>query len=76
MKLYLSKLQKFILSKSLENINNENLDIDCDAIEKFTPFNSNKEKKFDLINSSIDDLLEIKKSSESTTNSEFKLRYG
>ena len=74
--MYLSKLQKFILSKSLENINNENLDIDCDAIEKFTPVNSNKEKKFDLINSSIDDLLEIKKDSESTTNSEFKLRYG
>ncbi len=74
--MYLSKLQKFILSKSLENINNENLDIDCDAIEKFTPVKNNKEKKFDLINSSIDDLLEIKKDSESTTNSEFKLRYG
>ncbi len=74
--MYLSKLQKFILSKSLENLNNENLDIDCDAIEKFTPIKSKKEKKFDLINSSIDDLLEIKKDSESTTKSEFKLRYG
>ena len=59
--MYLSKLQKFILNKSLNNLNNENLSINSDAIEKFTP---NKEKKIDLINSSIDDLLEIKKNSE------------
>tara|TARA_B100000287_G_scaffold245591_1_gene230959 strand:+ start:2178 stop:2774 length:597 start_codon:yes stop_codon:yes gene_type:complete len=74
--LYLSKLQKFILSKSLDNLNNENLGMDCDAIEKFTPIKSIKEKKIDLINSSIDDLLEIKKDSETIKNNEFETRLG
>ena len=72
-KLYLSKLQKFILNKSLNNLNNENLSINSDAIEKFTP---NKEKKIDLINSSIDDLLEIKKNSEKIKKNQFKTRLG
>tara|TARA_Y100000994_G_scaffold139751_1_gene114595 strand:- start:14217 stop:14804 length:588 start_codon:yes stop_codon:yes gene_type:complete len=71
--LYLSKLQKFILNKSLNNLNNENLSINSDAIEKFTP---NKEKKIDLINSSIDDLLEIKKNSEKIKKNQFKTRLG
>ena len=71
--MYLSKLQKFILNKSLNNLNNENLSINSDAIEKFTP---NKEKKIDLINSSIDDLLEIKKNSEKIKKNQFETRLG
>ena len=71
--MYLSKLQKFILNKSLNNLNNENLSINSDAIEKFTP---NKEKKIDLINSSIDDLLEIKKNSEKIKKKQFETRLG
>ena len=71
--MYLSKLQKFILDKSLNNLNNENLSINSDAIEKFTP---HKEKKIDLINSSIDDLLEIKKNSEKIKKNQFKTRLG
>ena len=71
--MYLSKLQKFILNKSLNNLNNENLSINSDAIEKLTP---NKEKKIDLINSSIDDLLEIKKNSEKIKKNQFKTRLG
>ena len=71
--MYLSKLQKFILNKSLNNLDNENLSINSDAIEKFTP---NKEKKIDLINSSIDDLLEIKKNSEKIKKNQFKTRLG
>ena len=71
--MYLSKLQKFILNKSLNNLNNENLSINSDAIEKFTP---NKEKKIDLINSSIDDLLEIKNNSEKIKKNQFKTRLG
>ena len=71
--MYLSKLQKFILNKSLNNLNNENLSINSDAIEKFTP---KKEKKIDLINSSIDDLLEIKKNSEKIKKNQFKTRLG
>ena len=71
--MYLSNLQKFILNKSLNNLNNENLSINSDAIEKFTP---NKEKKIDLINSSIDDLLEIKKNSEKIKKNQFKTRLG
>ena len=71
--MYISKLQKFILNKSLNNLNNENLSINSDAIEKFTP---NKEKKIDLINSSIDDLLEIKKNSEKIKKNQFKTRLG
>ena len=71
--MYLSKLQKFILNKSLNNLNNENLSINSDAIEKFTP---NKEKKIDLINSSIDELLEIKKNSEKIKKNQFKTRLG
>mgnify|MGYP002821316939 FL=1 len=50
--------------------------MDCDAIEKFTPIKSIKEKKIDLINSSIDDLLEIKKDSETIKNNEFETRLG
>ncbi len=71
--MYLSKLQKFILNKSYQNLVNENLQLDSDAIEKFT---QKKEIEIDLINSSIDDLLSIKKDSESTHNNEFETKYG
>tara|TARA_Y100000768_G_scaffold80894_1_gene57564 strand:+ start:438 stop:1025 length:588 start_codon:yes stop_codon:yes gene_type:complete len=71
--LYLSKLQKFILNKSYKNLVNENLQLDSDGIEKFT---QKKEIEIDLINSSIDDLLSIKKDSESTHNNEFETKYG
>jgi len=71
--LYLSKLQKFILNKSYKNLVNENLQLDSDGIEKFT---HKKEIEIDLINSSIDDLLSIKKDSESTHNNEFETKYG
>ncbi len=71
--MYLSKLQKFILNKSYKNLVNENLQLDSDGIEKFT---QKKEIEIDLINSSIDDLLSIKKDSESTHNNEFETKYG
>ena len=71
--MYLSKLQKFILNKSYQNLVNENLQLDSDGIEKFT---QKKEIEIDLINSSIDDLLSIKKDSESTNNNEFENKYG
>ena len=71
--MYLSKLQKFILNKSYQNLVNENLQLDSDGIEKFT---QKKEIEIDLINSSIDDLLSIKKDSESTHNNEFETKYG
>lgn len=71
--MYLSKLQKFILNKSYQNLVNENLQLDSDGIEKFT---QKKEIEIDLINSSIDDLLSIKKDSESTNNNEFETKYG
>ncbi len=71
--MYLSKLQKFILNKSYKNLVNENLQLDSDGIEKFT---HKKEIEIDLINSSIDDLLSIKKDSESTHNNEFETKYG
>ena len=71
--MYLSKLQKFILNKSYQNLVNENLQLDSDGIEKFT---QKKEIEIDLINSTIDDLLSIKKDSESTHNNEFETKYG
>ena len=71
--MYLSKLQKFILNKSYQNLVNENLQLDSDGIEKFT---QKKEIEIDLINSSIDDLLSIKKDSESIHNNEFETKYG
>ena len=71
--MYLSKLQKFILNKSYQNLVNENLQLDSDGIEKFT---QRKEIEIDLINSSIDDLLSIKNDSESTHNNKFETKYG
>ena len=71
--MYLSKLQKFILNKSYQNLVNENLQLDSDGIEKFT---QKKEIEIDLINSSIDDLLSIKNDSESTHNNKFETKYG
>ena len=71
--MYLSKLQKFILNKSYQNLVNENLQLDSDGIEKFT---QKKEIEIDLINSSIDDLLSVKNDSESTHNNEFETKYG
>ena len=47
--------------------------MDSDGIEKFT---QKKEIEIDLINSSIDDLLSIKKDSESNHNNEFETKYG
>ena len=58
--MYLSALQKSILKKCLKNKRLENLSIDSDAIEKEVLSNKQKDKKIDIINSSITDLLEIK----------------
>jgi hypothetical protein len=74
--LYLSKLQKFILTKCLENLNNENLSINCDAIQKFSQTKIKKENKIDLINSSIDELLELKKDSKLSKSTEFETKFG
>ena len=71
--MYFSKLQRFILKHSLNNINNENLTLDSDGIEKFTP---KKEDNIDLINSTIDDLLHIKKKSEENIKNEFRTKFG
>ncbi len=71
--MYLSKLQKFILIKSFQNLENENLELGSDGIEKFI---QKKEIKIDLINSSIDELLSIKKDSSSKTYNDFEIKYG
>ena len=55
--MYLSKLQKFILRTSFKNLSIENLDLESDAIHKFFPKEKEKEKKIDIINASIDQLL-------------------
>ena len=41
-KLYLSETTKIYLNKSFNNLNNENLSINSDAIEKFTPKKKSK----------------------------------
>ena len=61
--MYLSKLQKFILRTSFKNLSIENLDLESDAIHKFFPKEKEKEKKIDIINASIDQLLEVKENS-------------
>tara|TARA_B100001559_G_scaffold106233_1_gene89365 strand:+ start:150 stop:746 length:597 start_codon:yes stop_codon:yes gene_type:complete len=61
--LYLSKLHKFILKTSFKNLTKESLGLESDAIHKFLPKKKEKEKKIDIINTSIDQLLEIKENS-------------
>ena len=63
--MYLSKLQKFILKTSFKNLSKENLDLESDAIHKFLTPKEEKEKKIDVINTSIDQLLELKEKSKS-----------
>ena len=58
--MYLSKLHKFILKTSFNNLNKESLGLESDAIHKFLPEKKEKEKKIDKINTSIYQLLEIK----------------
>jgi len=74
--LYLSSLQKFILNKTLKNISLEGLSIDSDAIEKYVSQKISKEPKIDIINSSIDDLLKIKKDKEEKYNKVPIVNYG
>jgi len=74
--LYLSSLQKFILNKTLKNISLEGLSIDSDAIEKYVSQKISKEPKIDIINSSIDDLLKIKKDKEEKYNKFPIVNYG
>ena len=63
--MYLSALQKFILKKILRNIDSEGLSLNSDAINRFIIKESKKNKKIDIINSSIYDLLKIKEEKES-----------
>ena len=74
--MYLSSLQKFILNKTLKNISLEGLSIDSDAIEKYITQKISKEPKIDIINSSIDDLLKIKKDKEEKYNKFPIVNYG
>ena len=74
--MYLSSLQKFILNKTLKNISLEGLSIDSDAIEKYVSQKISKEPKIDIINSSIDDLLKIKKDKEEKYNKVPIVNYG
>ena len=74
--MYLSSLQKFILNKTLKNISLEGLSIDSDAIEKYVTQKISKEPKIDIINSSIDDLLKIKKDKEEKYNKIPIVNYG
>ena len=74
--MYLSSLQKFILNKTLKNISLEGLSIDSDAIEKYVSQKISKEPKIDIINSSIDDLLKIKKDKEEKYNKIPIVNYG
>ncbi len=74
--MYLSSLQKFILNKTLKNISLEGLSIDSDAIEKYVTQKISKQPKIDIINSSIDDLLKIKKDKEEKYNKVPIVNYG
>ena len=74
--MYLSSLQKFILNKTLKNISLEGLSIDSDAIEKYVTKKISKEPKIDIINSSIDHLLKIKKEKEEKYNKVPIVNYG
>ena len=65
--MYLSSLQKFILKKALENINNESLSLNSDAIETFiikSRKNQSNDFKKKMLTASINEFLEIKKKIE------------
>ena len=62
--MYLSSLQKFILFKIKSNISIESLELNSDEIKRFITKQNNTKSNLDIINSSIDDLLNYKKKKE------------
>ena len=62
--MYLSSLQKFILFKIKSNISIESLKLNSDEIKRFITKQNNTKSNLDIINSSIDDLLNYKKKKE------------
>ena len=62
--MYLSSLQKFILLKIKSNISIEDLDLNSDEIKRFVTNHNKTKSNLDIINSSIDDLLDYKNKKE------------
>ena len=74
--MYLSSLQKFILFRIKSNISIESLDLNSDEIKRFIIKQNNTDKNLDIINSSIDDLLNYKNKKEKSFVSKPVSDYG
>ena len=74
--MYLSSLQKFILFRIKSNISIESLELNSDEIQRFIIKNNNTDKNLDIINSSIDDLLNYKNKKEKSFVSKPVSDYG
>ena len=74
--MYLSSLQKFILLKIKSNISIEDLDLNSDEIKRFVTNQNKTKSNLDIINSSIDDLLDYKNKKEKDFISRPVLDYG
>ncbi len=74
--MYLSSLQKFILFRIKSNISIESLELNSDEIKRFIIKHNNANKNLDIINSSIDDLLNYKNKKEKSFVSKPVSDYG
>ena len=74
--MYLSSLQKFILFRIKSNISIESLELNSDEIKRFIIKQNNTDKNLDIINSSIDDLLNYKNKKEKSFVSKPVSDYG
>ena len=74
--MYLSSLQKFILFRIKSNISIESLELNSDEIQRFIIKRNNTDKNLDIINSSIDDLLNYKNKKEKSFVSKPVSDYG
>ena len=74
--MYLSSLQKFILFRIKSNISIESLELNSDGIQRFIIKRNNTDKNLDIINSSIDDLLNYKNKKEKSFVSKPVSDYG
>ena len=74
--MYLSSLQKFILLRIKSNISIESLELNSDEIKRFVIKHNNTDKNLDMINSSIDDLLNYKNKKEKSFVSKPVSDYG
>ena len=74
--MYLSSLQKFILFRIKSNISIESLELNSDEIQRFIIKRNNTDNNLDIINSSIDDLLNYKNKKEKSFVSKPVSDYG